>query len=215
MRTRSVVIGDVFVENLAEMGFAEDKEFVQTLMPNCPHPSLSIRVGVWRTKRCANDVSMGGLENRIEGGHELGVSVMDQEMDAGLTVFQLPNHLAGLLSDSRGVRMGRAASQIHAPRLKLDKEQHIYGLQEERVDREEIASEKLCLVMLHQLPPTGRLAPLWCWRDAVPLQHIGSRLFTDLLTQLAQLPLDFAIPPIRLLVQQTDHECLDLVSCPP
>src|SRR5262249_42015351 len=84
----------------------------------------------------------------------------------------------------------------------------------EGVDGEEIARENLCLVMLHQLPPTDRRAPLWGREDAVPFQHLGNRLLTEVVTQLAQRPLDFAVPPIRILAHETDDECFDLSTSP-
>jgi hypothetical protein len=68
--------------------------------------------------------------------------------------------------------------------------------------------------VLHKLPPAGRHTPLGCGWDAVSFQHIGNRLFTEVVTQLAQLPLEFAISPIRILTHKTDDECLDLSAGP-
>jgi hypothetical protein len=93
------------------------------------------------------------LEHRIEGAHKLGILVVDQEMDRRFAVLQFPNHLARLLRHPGRIGMTGAASQVDAPRVQLDEEEHIHGLQEKAIDREKIAGQDLFLVVRHQVPP--------------------------------------------------------------
>jgi hypothetical protein len=45
-------------------------------------------------------------EHSVEGGDELAVVVVNEEVDRGLSCFKLPDHLSCLLCDPLGVGMG-------------------------------------------------------------------------------------------------------------
>ena len=59
-----------------------------------------------------------------------------------LTVLQAPAQLAGLLDHPGGGGVGGAAREVDAPRAELDEEQHEHGLEEQRLDREEVTREE-------------------------------------------------------------------------
>ncbi len=58
-----------------------DQEPVETVAADGPDPALGERVGVWRTKRRADDLDALAFEDVVEGAAELAVAVADQEPD--------------------------------------------------------------------------------------------------------------------------------------
>ena len=81
VETRQVVVGHVLTQNLPQMGLVDHDQLVHALVPHRSNPALGTSVDIRRTKRGANDRHSGGLEDRIEGRHELGIAVVDEEME--------------------------------------------------------------------------------------------------------------------------------------
>ena len=136
---------------------------------------------------------------------------MDQKSHRGLALFQLPGHLSGLLSDPGFSGMFSATGKIHLSRTQVNEKQHIKSFQEQRSNREEIASQDLAFVMCHQMPPTGRTATLWRWWDTMTIQDIGDSILIDLNPQFPQFTFSLAIPPIFILQGQSDGQTLDFL----
>ena len=111
------------------MGLVADQQLPQAFFPHRSDPTLGERVGIRRLKGRMNTGDAFRLEDGIEGCRELGVVVVDQEVNGGFPVFQFPDHLSGLLADPGGIRVRRTARKMHPPTAELDKEQHIDGLQ--------------------------------------------------------------------------------------
>src|SRR5262249_61170691 len=70
---------------------------------------------------------------------ELAVAVTDEKPRPDAFVAQLHQQIARLLGHPAAVRIGRDPGEVDAPARKLDEEQHVEALQEERVDGEEVA----------------------------------------------------------------------------
>jgi hypothetical protein len=79
-------------------------------------------------------------------------------------------------------------------------------LEEERLDSEEVAGEQLILVRPDELAPGCRLPPLRGGRHAVLPEGGAHGRGADGVAVLAQLPLDAAMPPARVLPREPEDE---------
>ena len=93
-----VVVLDEDSQDGLEMTSIADQQPVQALVPDGTNPSLRIGVGPRRLDGGSDDAGVLGNEDLVEGGHELGVAVTDQELDLFLVVGQGGGQVAG---DSR------------------------------------------------------------------------------------------------------------------
>lgn len=64
--TRLVVVRDVFIENVPQMGLVDDDQLIQTLVPHRSDPPFGIGIRIRRTKRRPNDTDTHGSEHRIK-----------------------------------------------------------------------------------------------------------------------------------------------------
>src|SRR5206468_4251392 len=95
---------------------------------------------------------------------ELAVAITDQELRADALVLELHQQVARLLRHPAAVRVGRDPGQVDTPGRKLDEEQHIEALQEERVDGEEVALQDARRLSPQKLAPV-LLEPPRCGLD--------------------------------------------------
>ncbi len=86
---------------------------------------------------------------------------MDQEEKRALLIIEFPNHLPGLLGDPHFVRMGSDPSQMHAACAQFEEEEDIQGLEQDRLDGEEVTCKDLLFVMGHQVLPADRAIANW------------------------------------------------------
>jgi hypothetical protein len=89
---------------------------VKTLLAYAGHPALGKCVGIWRLKRCVNDVKALGLENEVKGSREPAIVVVDQEPLHGSLFFERPHHLSYLLGDPPTVWTCSYSGQMDALR---------------------------------------------------------------------------------------------------
>src|SRR5437870_11534631 len=88
----------------------------------------------------ADDLEAVGAEDLIEGVAELRVAIMDEESE-GVLVAELDGEVAGLLGDPASVRVRAAGDVLNPPGCERDEEEHVDPLQEDRLDRQEVAGE--------------------------------------------------------------------------
>ena len=79
MRPVSVVMLDIYPQDPFKLSATCDQEPIETVTADGSDPALGERVGVWRTKRRADDLDALALEDVVEGAGELAVAVADQE----------------------------------------------------------------------------------------------------------------------------------------
>jgi hypothetical protein len=70
-----VVVRNVFCEHYSQAAFAVDEQVVGALAAQGADPAFADRVGPWRLDRSLDDLDVIGLEDGIEAGGVLGVSV--------------------------------------------------------------------------------------------------------------------------------------------
>ena len=107
--------------------------------------------------------------------------------------------------------MRRTAREMEPPAVRLNEEQHIDGFQPEGVDGEEITRQDGVFVVVEEWAPAPPvLHALGCGRHVLALQdHLHGRA-PNRIPKLAQLTLNFAIAPARMLLRKTDDHRRDI-----
>ena len=108
MGTLAVVVIDVLPKNQSEVALAEDEQPVQGFVAERCH-ALPLSESQ-RPLRAGDQDDLGTLtaEHLVELVDELGISVVDSELDRALAFAELPGQISGLLCDPRAVGMGGA-----------------------------------------------------------------------------------------------------------
>ena len=149
-----------------------------------PHPSLSKSIGIWRSNGRWNHADMLGLEDLVEDSGELLVIVVQQAVGLGPGFLQFPDNLPGLLSHPPAIRIAGDAGQVYTSCAQFDKEEHVNRSQPDRLHGEEVARQKLLLVVTDHLPPADGAKANWSGNDAVTGQDIVNGGDGDIETQL-------------------------------
>jgi hypothetical protein len=97
-----IVVAGVSRQETVEMSTTKDQRPVKELISNGPYPALRERVGLGRTEGGGDDTGTLGFEDGIEGAGELGVSIADEEANAGGQRL-FAEEVARLLGDEGGV----------------------------------------------------------------------------------------------------------------
>ena len=142
VRALVVVVLDELPEHPVEMALATDEQPVEALGPGCPDKPFGERVRPRRPDGREDDPSADRPHHLVEGTDELGVPVTDQEPDSSALVLEGGCQVPGLLGDPGPDRVGGHAGQEDLATLEVDEEQHIEPAERDRVDVEEVASER-------------------------------------------------------------------------
>jgi len=126
-----------------EMTAVEDQEPVETLRSDGADEALGVRVCPGCADRCVDHLDPFAAEDLVEGGAELAVAVMDQEVRPLEQAGEA--QVARLLRHPRTRRIGGAAGQVDAPAFQLDEKEDVEATERDRLDREEIARQDACL----------------------------------------------------------------------
>jgi hypothetical protein len=102
-----VVVGEVLLPHLREVAGSADQGVVEAFATQRADPALRDDVRPWRPHGGADDADVGGGEDRVEGGGELGVPVADQEPELLGAVPEVHPEVAGLLRSSSHWSDGR------------------------------------------------------------------------------------------------------------
>jgi hypothetical protein len=130
-----------------------DQEPVETVAADGPDPALGERVGVWRTKRRADDLDAVAFEDVVEGAAELAVAVADQEPDRLGPIQERPGKLPGLLGCPTPIRVGGATGEMNAAAAEVDEEEHVEAAEPERLDGKEVAGDHRRSIGTKELAP--------------------------------------------------------------
>jgi hypothetical protein len=90
-------------------------------------------------------------EDLVEGGAELAVAVVDQEVHPLEQAGEA--EVACLLRDPGPGRVGSAARQVEAAAAELDEEEHVVATERDRLDGEEVAGEHARGLLAEEGPP--------------------------------------------------------------
>src|SRR6266496_2071927 len=135
-----VAVPAVDAEHVLEMTAADDEDPVEAVGADCAHPTLCEGVRVRGLNWRADDLDALGAEDLIEGVAELGVAIVDEESE-GVLVAELHGEVARLLGDPAAVRIRAACDVLNPPGRERDEEEDVDPLQEDRLDRQEVAGK--------------------------------------------------------------------------
>lgn len=132
--TVPVVMLDRDPQHTRELPAADDQQLVQALSAHTTDPPFGDGVGVGRLNRYADDLDPGRAPHVIKRPGELGVPVTDQKPARDGLVVEDGDEVAGLLGDPPPRRVSGDAGQVHPSASEFNDKQHIYALEEDRVD---------------------------------------------------------------------------------
>jgi hypothetical protein len=156
VRTVPVVVLHIDPQYTSKLPGADDQQLVKTLSGHSTDPPFGDGVGVGRLHRCADDLGTGRAPHIVESPAELGIPVADQELERGGLVVEDGDQVAGLLSSPPSRRVSGDAGKVHPSVAEFDDEQHIYPLEEDRVDGEEVAGQDPGGLLAEERPPVRR-----------------------------------------------------------
>jgi hypothetical protein len=211
MRSVLVVVTDVDGQDTLEMVAADDEQVVEALAPNGAYPSLGERVGHRGSYRRADDLGPDRTPDVVKGAAELGVSISDQVAGYHCPVLHRCDDVAGLLGYPLPCRVSGDTGQPHPTGTDLDEEQDVQTTQQHGVDAEEVTSDDASRLGPDEGSPRRDRAP-WCRVDAMGSQDTADRAGRDPTAEKRQLALDPLVAPSRVVVGQTNDDCLDVVG---
>src|SRR6266540_520522 len=141
VRSVFVVVRDVGRENVVEVAATEDQDPVEAFAACAADPAFGVRPCCRRPHGRFDDADAFRAEDLVELARELAVAITDQKPRPDVRVVELHQQVARLLSNPAAVGVGRDPGEVDAAGPELDEEQNVEALQEERVDREEVALE--------------------------------------------------------------------------
>jgi hypothetical protein len=177
------------------MALAKHQRPVKALHPHGLHPPLGVGVRLRRPDRRAQHLPSLATEHFVEGASELGVVVAEQEPDWDSPIAEVHRGIPRLLDDPRRAGVRRDPGRDDPPGAELDEEQHVQGLEPDRLHREEVAGHDPRGLGFEELRP-ARCAASRRRTEAVASQQRPDGGGTHPDAELAQLPADpNAAPP--------------------
>jgi hypothetical protein len=167
--TMTVVVRDVFGQDLFEMAASENEHPVEALSAHGTHEPFGERIRSRGPHRCLDDADALGAEHLVEAVGELRVSVPDEKPGCSAAFGQDERQVASLLGDPLPHRVGSDAREVDPPSVDLDEEQHVETAEKHRVDGEKVAGQHGCRLGLQELRP-GRTRSPGCRLDSVLTQ---------------------------------------------
>src|SRR5262249_51003980 len=105
MGPEPVVVLHVLGQDCLQMPSTQDQQPVQALAARTGDPALAPSVRVWGPHRCSDDLQTLCLDDGIEGGREVAVTIVDQEAGLDLRLLELPSQVARLLDGPATARV--------------------------------------------------------------------------------------------------------------
>ena len=205
-----VVVIDVLAKHQLQVALAEDEQPVQGFVAQSLDHSLAMGVGSRAPVGCEGDPGAFAAEHMIELVDELGIPIMDGELDWSLELVQLPGQVSSLLRDPGGIGMGSAVGVENAAAGDLHEYQHVEGPKQHRVDCEEVAGQGSSGVGAEELRPSGALAAR-CRRNAMAAKDAADGGRRDPISELEQFALNAAIAPTWVFAAQAQNQFPQLI----
>ena len=178
---------------------------VETLTTDLADEALGEGIGPWCSDWGADDADTIGLEDLIEVGLELGVSVTYQESDGMDPILRCHGQVSHPLDHPGADRMSRDPGHVDPSGIELDEEQHVEALQQHRTDREEVAGQHGGCLGAEQLIPGRTITHRWRI-DAVPMPDDPDARRSQNHAGPGQLGVDSAIAPGGVLSDQSEDD---------
>src|ERR1035438_7920599 len=78
-----LVVGEIFIEHMAQGALAEENQLIETFLLDRTHPAFGEGIEVGGLWRQFESLNAGGVEDRIEVVGEFGIAVVEQEAGIG------------------------------------------------------------------------------------------------------------------------------------
>jgi len=184
------------------MAAAEDEDSVEAVCANGAYPTLGVGVCVRRLDGRADHPDALGAEDLVEGVAELRVAIMNEEPE-WLLVAELHDEVACLFCDPAPVRVRAAGEVLDPSGRERDEEEDVDPLQEDGLDRQEVAGEHARRLRSEEGSPS-RAGSLWCRLETGLEQHLahGGRGNRD--PETLELADDPFVAPVRVLPRETE-----------
>ncbi len=194
------------------MSFAQKEHPIEALGADRPNEPFGIGVGLRCPPWCAQDLDPLGAKYLVENWAESLVPIMNQVANRLVMAFSRLGQVSGDLGAPSGV--GGAVSYLtdeDLPRVLVDVEQDVEGLQANGLDGEEVTSDNRRGLGSHELTPGLALC-----RGSTLLGHDSpDARGGDLGTELLELSSQAAIAPGRVLAGQAPDQKPNVVGDPP
>ncbi len=162
-------------------------------------------VGIRGPVRHTEHLSTGTGEDVVEARDVLHIPVTQEELDLDALALEVIGDVPRPLGDPGPMRAGGHPCDPDPSTPKLDEEQDVEPVEQDRVDREEVGGHDMGCLGSQQGPPRGPRSPRGR-PDSVVLQDPGDRARRQPDAELDQLSLDPAVAPPGVLLGQTDNE---------
>ena len=129
MRPVIVVMALVLAKHGGGVPLVDDQGAVEEFAAEGADEAFGDGVGPRRSYRCLDDPDVGGGEDGVEGGGELGVAVADEEPEPPAGVVEIHEQVAGLLGQPGSGGVGGDAEDVDAAGGVLDDEERVQPVQ--------------------------------------------------------------------------------------
>jgi len=136
-----------------------DQHPVNAFTADRAYPPLGVRVRPRRPGRGTQDLDALGVEDLVERGNVLAITIPDQEPELGDPVAEVHHQVPGLLGDPLPCRMLGGSEDVYPPGGDLHQEQDVDAGRADRVDVQEVAGQDAFGLGSEELGPGRPAAP--------------------------------------------------------
>src|SRR5579859_1499871 len=158
-----VVMIDELLEDGLEMASSEDDEVIEQLSADGADPAFSEGICPWGPIGKPDHFGGLGAEDLVEGSAELGVAVVEEELDPDGLVLEVPDQVAGLLCNPFAGGVGGDAREMDATGTDFDEEEDVELTEPGGVHGEEVDGKDGVGVGANELAPGHPAAPRGRW----------------------------------------------------
>ena len=162
-------------------------------------------VGPWCSYRRWDDLNIGGCEDRVERGGELGVAIADEEPESLPGVVEVHGEVARQLGQPRASRVRGDAEDVDAAGGVLDDEERVQPMQADGVEVKQIAGQDPLGLGSKEVGPGGSGAA-GRWVDAGAVQDLPDGGGADVVAEAGEFAVDASVSPRGVLGGQADRK---------
>jgi hypothetical protein len=188
-----------------------DEGPVKDLAAARPNPPFHDRIRARCPYRSLDDPDTNAVKHRVEGGHELGVAIADEELDGLGVLVKVHQEVPGLLADPRCGRVGGGPEDVDAPGGVFDDGQAVHLGAVQQVDGEEVGGDDRFGLGAQELGP-GRTGPSRRGVDSGFGEDLPHRRGRNSDAKAGEFSMDSPVSPGRVLPGQAEDKTADVAS---
>src|SRR5208282_5435659 len=183
-----LMVGEIFVERMAQGALAEENQLIEAFFLDRTHPAFGKGIEVGGLWRQLEGLNACGMEDGIEVLGEFGIAVVQEEAGIGHGPV-VGGDIAGDLFQPGFIGKTGDASEDDATSLEVEEEQDVESGQAgggPDFCGEEIGGPEHGLVSADELSPGGVAFAFGCRAQSLSLQNIADGLVGNPMTQISQ-----------------------------